>query len=434
MTTRIVRRRLALHTLPALALALACGQGSGDGKATKADAKGKVEAKAKPADDGGKAIADPDGGDMADDGGAAPAAAWSWTLPRGINVPPVVPEDNPMSAAKVELGHQLFMDKRLSVDGTRSCYSCHQNELGNADGRVKALGPGGKNLPRNTPTIWNVGLHAALYWDGRSATLEAQGLAALKGGNMGLGDGLEAKATEIGALAEYKDAFAKAFELEAGKVTADHVAKALSAYQRTLLCGDTKHDQAALDPAAERGWQLFIGKAACVTCHVQDNLSDGLFHRTGIGMVDPASEGADLGRGKISGNAAENFAFRTPTLRNVGRTAPYFHDGSAATLEEAVKIMSGGGKRDAGPVDEKLLDRQLSEAEQADVVAFLRSLDCPGQLEVIGDQKVDGIGDAGAPAGDEPDDAKQDDAKADDKADAKDDTKTDAAKSDGKAG
>lgn len=418
MTTRFDRRAALL-----VALLLACGGGAGDGKAGKTegkqgkagaggDAKSKVEAKSTTAPAG-----DDDGG--GEDDGATPAAAWSWKLPRGINVPPVVPEDNPMSTDKVELGHQLFMDKRLSVDGTRSCYSCHQNELGNADGRPKALGPGGKNLPRNTPTIWNVGLSAALYWDGRSADLEAQGLAALKGGNMGLGDGLEAKAAEIGALPEYKDAFAKAFGIAGdAKVTADHVAKALSAYQRTLLCGDTKHDQAQLDAAAERGWQLFIGKASCVTCHAGDNFSDGLFHITGNGAGDPAAEGADLGRGKITGNAAENFAFRTPTLRNVARTAPYFHDGSVATLEEAVKIMSAGGLRDKGvTIDEKLVDRQLTDAEQADIVAFLRALDCPGTLEVIGDQKVEGIGDAAVePAKDE---AKADEKKADAKADDK---------------
>lgn len=423
MLTGFERQVLSV-ALFGVALACACGdKGAVDGKA-KADGKAKVgtETKAKEAGKAGppKPTGEDGGGDDGDDGSAVPAAAWSWKLPRGINVPPVVPEDNPMSAEKVELGHKLFMDKRLSVDGTRSCYSCHQNELGNADGRPKALGPGGKGLPRNTPTIWNVGLHAALYWDGRSATLEAQGLAALKGGNMGLGDQLEPKAAEIGALPEYADAFAKSFGIAAGaKVTADHVAKALSAYQRTLLCGDTKHDTAQLDEAANRGWQLFIGKASCVTCHAQDNLSDGLFHVTGIGAGDAAAEGADLGRGKISNNAAENFAFRTPTLRNVGKTAPYFHDGSVATLEEAVKIMSGGGLRDKGvTVDEKLVDRQLTEAEQADIVAFLRSLDCPGELEVIGDQKVEGIGDGGA----EP---TKDDAKAEPEKDEKAEPKKD---------
>lgn len=423
----IAQRSIAM----ALGMALSgCGGGS-DGKAdgkAKAAASSKTEAKAKA--EGKTTAAEP----SADDGAGedpAPAAAWSWQLPAGIHTPPRVPEDNPMSAEKVELGHRLFMDKRLSVDGSRSCYSCHQNELGNADGRAKALGPGGKELPRNAPTIWNVGLLPLLYWDGRSADLEAQAVGALKGGNMGLGDGVEAKAGEIGALPEYREAFAKAFGLAAGApITGKHVAMALSAYERTLLCGDTAHDRDAQDEAAKRGWALFSGAAGCITCHAQDNFTDGLFHRTGIGASEPPAEGADRGRGTISKKPEEDFMFRTPTLRNVARTAPYFHDGSVATLEEAVRIMAGGGLRDRGPVDTNLVDRKLTEEEISDLVAFLRSLDCPGSLAVIGDQSVAGIGtaaggsgapdDAEAPAGDaKAGDAKADDAKAGDaKADA----------------
>jgi cytochrome c peroxidase len=403
LSSRPSRVALRFAIVSCLACAVACGGGSDDGKATakkdagkagkgagKAGAKdegGKAEDKADD-DDGAKAEGGAEGG--ADDGGAA--AAWAWTLPRGLVVPPAVPEDNAMSVAKVELGHQLFMDKRLSVDGTRSCYSCHQNELGNADGRPKALGPGDKPLPRNSPTIWNVGLLTSFYWDGRSPNLEAQGVAALKGGNMGLGDALETKSAEIGALPEYKDVFAKVFGLGADeKVTSMHVAKALSAYERTLLCGDTAYDKGELSEAAERGKQLFLGKAACFGCHTGDNLSDGRFHITGIG-VDPKKEDGDVGRFKVSQNEAEKFAFRTPTLRNVARTAPYFHDGSVKTLKEAVKTMAGGGKpRDGLTLDQMLRDVKLTDAEIDDLVAFLESLDCPGTLEEIGDQKAEGI-------------------------------------------
>jgi len=217
-------------------------------------------------------------------------------------------------------------------------------------------------------------------------------VAALKGGNMGLGDGLEAKAAEIGALPEYKAAFASVFGLGADeKVTAMHVAQALSAYERTLLCGDTPYDKGTMDEAAQRGHALFIGQAACNGCHNLENFTDGLFHRTGIGVVDEAAEGADLGRGPIAKDPAENFKFRTPTLRNISRTAPYFHDGSAATLEEAVRTMASGGRPKTGPVDEKLLDRKLTDAQIGDLVAFLSALECPGTLEVIGDQSVPGI-------------------------------------------
>jgi cytochrome c peroxidase len=367
----------------------------GDGKAKPAYQKKGEGRPIKPSEVAPKPDGDDEGrpsGEAGGGGDEVPPPAWAWTLPKGINQPPVVPEDNPMTAEKVELGHKLFMDKRLSVDGSRSCYSCHQNHLGNADGRKTALGPGKKPLDRNTPTIWNVGLQASLYWEGRAANLEAQGVGALKGGNMGLGDGLEAKAAEIGALPEYKDAFASVFGLAEGdEVTGEHVAKALSAYQRTLLCGDTAFDRGELSEAAERGKQLFLGKAACFGCHTGDNLTDGRFHVTGVG-VDPKQKNADVGRFKVSENEAEKFAFKTPTLRNVARTAPYFHDGSVETLKDAVKTMAGGGKpRDGLPVDQMLRDVQLTDAEVDDLVAFLESLDCPGTLEVIGDQTAEGI-------------------------------------------
>lgn len=324
---------------------------------------------------------------------AEPAAAeWTWKLPAGIPTAPPVPEDNPMSADKVALGHALFMDKRLSADGSRSCYSCHQNHLGNADGRKTALGAKAKPLPRNSPTIWNVGLLPALYWAGRAPTLEKQAVGALKGGNMGLGDTLEAKAAEIGGLPEYKEKFAKVFEMKADdKVSSLHVAKALSAYERTLLCGDTKWDKQELDEAATRGQQLFMGKGSCITCHQGPNLSDGLFHITGV-AVDPKQADGDIGRAKVTKNDVDKYAFRTPTLRNVTKTGPYFHDGSVDSLEEAVRTMAGGGKPAEGlKIDQLLLDRKLSDAEIKDLVAFLGTLECPGTLEEIGDQSAEGI-------------------------------------------
>jgi len=325
---------------------------------------------------------------------AAPEA-YAWVLPRGLKAP-AVPEDNPMSAEKVELGHQLFFDKRLSVDGTRSCYSCHQNELGNADGRERALGPGEKLLARNTPTIWNVAYHAELYWDGRAGSLEKQMLGAWKGGNMAVGDGLAAKAAEIGALPEYRAQFRKVFGVgEAEAVTPELVAKAVSAYERTLLCGDTAWDSNTLTPEAQRGWELFRGKAACGTCHSGDNFADGLYHRVGVGVPE-SGEGGDAGRFDASKAEADRYKFRTPTMRNIGKTAPYFHDGSVADLRAAVKLMATGGDRKVKDIDPNLADRGLTDAEIDDLVAFLRALDCPGSLAVIGDQEVAGISDGGA--------------------------------------
>jgi len=354
-----------------------CGKEAGPVEVTKVEAR--VETRSAP------------------EGGAGEAEGYAWSVPRGLKAP-AVPEDNPMSAAKVALGHQLFFDKRLSVDGTRSCYSCHQNELGNADGRARALGPGDKLLARNTPTIWNVAYHAELYWDGRAGSLEKQMIGAWKGGNMAVGDGLAAKAAEIGALPEYRGQFREVFGLGEGEaVTPELVAKAVSAYERTLLCGDSAWDRNALEPAALRGWELFRGKAACATCHSGDNFADGQYHRVGVGVPE-GGEGGDPGRFDASKAEADRYKFRTPTLRNVGRTAPYFHDGSVADLRAAVQLMAAGGERRVPELDANLADRGLTDAEIDDLVAFLRALDCPGSLEVIGDQKVAGIPEPGGAA------------------------------------
>lgn len=387
------------HLPAALVLLVPLGLGGcGDKSSNKGDATAnKGDAKAKPDNKGAKkgdAKAKADGKAPADAGKAA--AAWPWDLPKGLTAPPEVPADNPMSKEKVALGHRLFMEKRLSAGDTRSCYSCHQNELGNADGRKLALGAQDKPLTRNTPTIWNVAYHKALYWDGRAPSLEKQAIGALKGGNMGLGDTLAEKIATVGALPEYAEAFKKVFGLKDGaKVEPAHVAQALSAYERTLLCGDTAADKGELDEAAKRGQAVFMGKGACAACHGGPNYSDGIFHNVGIETRAADAEGVDLGRGKKTGKAEDNFKFRTPTLRNVAQTAPYFHDGSAATLEDAVKHMAGGPKDGAKGLDPLFMDRKLTDAEVADVVAFLKALDCPGKLEVIGDQKVAGIGAAG---------------------------------------
>ena len=364
-------------------LAIACGKKSSDDAAAskKTDKKTDKNSKARGDKGGEKGEAKDNDKTKAPGSGVSP--------PRGLKTSPPIPSDNLMNTDKIALGHKLFMDSRLSVDGSRSCYTCHQNELGNADGRATAIGAANKPLTRNTPTIWNVGYHKALYWDGRAANLEAQAIGAWKGGNMGVGDGLEAKAAEIGALPEYADTFRNVFEL--GKddpVRPEHIAKAISAYERTLNCGDTAYDKAALSESATRGEALFYGKAACMACHNGENLTDGLFHNVGLEADEQGKvrEGADIGHGKVAGDEAKNFTFRTPTLRNVARTAPYFHNGSVATLEEAVRFMAKGGNVKAPGIDPILRDVKLSDAEIKDVVAFLEALSCDGKLEVVGEQ------------------------------------------------
>ena len=368
-------RRLRPGPLALLALLSslgACGSSPAPRKASDAEGDGKHEAKAD-----GKHEA------KADAKAAAPqAAGWSWDLPAGLKAPPV-PADNPMDAAKVALGRRLFLDRRLSVDSSRSCYSCHLDEHGNADGRAKAVGAKDKPLPRNSPTIWNVAYRTSLYWDGRAPSLEKQAVGALKGGNMGLGDTLEAHMAKVGALPEYAGVFREVFGLEAdAPVTSRHVAQAIAAYERTLLCGGTAHDQGKLPEAAARGWALFTGKAGCISCHTGQDLTDEAFHNVGVGVPKDGkvAEGVDRGRGKVTGRAEDDFKFRTPTLRNVSRTAPYFHDGSVASLEEAVRLMAGGGVAGAPGRDPLLQDRKLSDAEVRDIVAFLETLTCDGKI------------------------------------------------------
>jgi cytochrome c peroxidase len=296
-------------------------------------------------------------------------------------------------AQKVALGHALFFDKRMSVDGSRACYSCHQNEDGNGGHDPIAIGPGDKKLSRHSPVIWNVGYYKnALYWDGRAANLEDNAKAAWGGGNMAVGkENLEKKALEIGKIAGYKKLFAAAFPAEK-KVTPDMVANALAEYERTLICNDTAYDKfaagdaAALSDQQQRGLDVFLGKGQCAVCHAPPFFSTamgvdgGAYFNVGIGTAGKPEAEVDVGRMKITNAEIDWAAFRPPSLRNVAKSPPYFHDGSVGTLEEAVKLMASGGIANKAKT-QLLADRGLTEAELADLVSFLRGLDCGGKLE-----------------------------------------------------
>lgn len=322
--------------------------------------------------------------------GAPANAVGPMNLPASLGEVPV-PADNPQTDAKVKLGHQLFFDKRLSVDGSRACYSCHLNEDGNGGKDPLAIGAGDKMLTRHSPVIWNVGYLAELYWDGRSKSLEAQATAAWAGGNMGVGnENLEKKAAEIAAIEGYKTQFDAVFPGEG--VTPTTIVKAISAYERTLVCDDTgydkhaKGDDQALTEEQKKGLDLFMGKAACVTCHAPPHFStayggpQGTYFNVGIGTKDKKEEEVDVGRAKVSNQPADWAAFKVPTLRNVAKSAPYFHDGSVAKLEDAVRVMAGGGypNKNLSPL---VVDRKLSDAEVKQLVAFLAALDCNEKLE-----------------------------------------------------
>jgi cytochrome c peroxidase len=254
-----------------------------------------------------------------------------------------------------------------------------------------AIGAKKKQLTRHSPVIWNVGFLSRFYWDGRAESLEAQALGAWGGGNMGVGqENLEAKAREIGKIAEYKKQFDEVFPKDG--VTPDTIAKAISAYERTLICDDTtydkyaKGDKKALNDTQKRGLALFMGKAACTACHTAPFFSSaymleaGTYFNVGVGVEGKKEDQVDVGRMKVTEKETDWAAFKVPTLRNVSKSAPYLHDGSKKTLEEVVRFMAEGGFKNKNR-SALMTNKNLSDAEIGDLVAFLGALDCNTKLE-----------------------------------------------------
>lgn len=291
--------------------------------------------------------------------------------------PMTIPADNPLTQEKVALGRQLFFDERLSVDGSKSCYSCHVCEKGLTDGLPKAIGPGNKQLPRHSPTLWNIGYHKEYYWDGRSPSLEKQAMAAWTGGNMGVGDKAGEVVARINALQGYREQFQKVFQSDA---TAENIMQAIASFERTIIAGDTAWDRwragdnSAISASAYRGWNIFQ-TIKCTNCHDGVLFTDQQYHNIGIGM-DAATP--DVGRFTVTKKPEDTGAFKTPTLRDVARSAPYFHDGSAKTLEEAVDIMLAGGKPNQYLDKKNLQPQKVLPEQREDLLNFLRSLnvDC----------------------------------------------------------
>lgn len=297
--------------------------------------------------------------------------------------PMPIPADNPMTPEKVALGRQLFFDKRLSADGSRSCYSCHLCENGLSIAQPKPIGALNKPLTRNSPVLWNIGYHKEFYWDGRSPSLEKQALAAWKGANMGAEATLDQIVARINAIEGYRTQFQAVFN---GPATPDNIVQALAAFQRTIFSGNTAFDrwqagdESAVSEQVKRGWQIFDKKAKCTNCHSGVLFTDLQYHNVGIGMDQPEP---DVGRFKVTNKPEDTGAFKTPTLRDVAESGPYFHDGSVATLEEAVDIMVGGGKPNRYLDRKNLQPAKLTPAEKQDLIAFLKSLstDCPPLLK-----------------------------------------------------
>ena len=326
--------------------------------------------------------------------GSAPAAVEFGPGPRASQGPlPQLPAltlaDDPKRHDKIELGRVLWFDKRLSGGNDRACYSCHQNEDGLGGHDPIAVGSGDKAQTRHAPMLWNVAYYkGAFYWDGRAPSLEDNAKAAWGGGNMGAGkDNLDKKAAELAAIPGYKKLFEAAFP--GSEIKADQVASALAEYERTFICKDTAYDRfaagdkTALTEPQQRGLDLFLGKALCVVCHAPpyfttaQAMDGGYYANAGIGTQ--AAE-PDTGRMKVTNDPKDWGKFKPPSLRNITKTSPYFHDGSVAKLDDAVKLMASGGIANKNK-DPNLADRGLTDGERADLIAFLGALECPGKLD-----------------------------------------------------
>jgi cytochrome c peroxidase len=335
---------------------------------------------------------------------------WRNSIPLGLPADTwdyYVPRKNPMTPAKIDLGRKLFFDARLSADGRVSCASCHDPKLAFTDGRAVAEGVGGRRGSRNSPTLLNAMFNTGQFWDGRADTLEDQAIQPLVNPLEMGNNSHDEVISRLAAIPEYRADFQSVFGAEP---RIGLVGFALAAYERTLVSGDAAidrfvaGDQSAISESAKRGFSLFRGKARCSRCHTFSDalpfFTDFNFHNTGVAMNHPnfdklsreayAATGADkareaidalakqeggqeLGRILISYQVFDIGAYRTPSLRNIALTAPYFHDGSAKTLADVISFYNQGGRQNINR-EWDLEALALAEEEQRDLVAFLESL------------------------------------------------------------
>lgn len=320
-----------------------------------------------------------------------------------------IPASNLISSRKVELGRMLFFDKRLSINGTISCANCHDPAVAFTDSQTVALGAGGKLGTRNTPTVLNAAFSQALFWDGRARSLEEQAThPLLNSSEMGMGSA-EGLTKRLAAIPEYRRQFTQVFKSEG--ITIDTIAKAIAAYERTLLSANSPFDRflagnnTAISDAQKRGWQLFKGKAKCIECHTHSRtnplFTDFKFHNTGVAAVEVLfdklvaesaadtdlsemahSEGfSELGRFAVTRRQADIGAFKTPTLRDVELTSPYMHNGSLRTLIDVVQYYNRGGHTDSH-LDQLMQPLHLSDDDVNDLVQFMRALTSNDVLRV----------------------------------------------------
>jgi cytochrome c peroxidase len=261
-----------------------------------------------------------------------------------------VPPDNPITEAKAALGRRLFFDRLLSNDRSVSCATCHDPARAFTDERPLAVGVFGRVGKRHSPSLVNRGFGRTQFWDGRAATLEALAVQPIPDPNemdLSLDDAVARLAADESYRAEFQAVFGRA-------VSTEDLARALATYLRTIRSGDSPYDRFvagdvdALTPQQQLGLQVFRSKGRCIICHGEPTFTDEVFQNTGVAWrVDPeTSAGAyqDQGRFQVTGLQSDRGKFKTPTLREVARTAPYMHDGSLATLADVIEFYNGGGR------------------------------------------------------------------------------------------
>jgi len=311
---------------------------------------------------------------------AESATEYKLKIPFGLEETAVViPADNPLTNEKVELGRLLVFDKRLSQDNTIACMSCHLAKFAFTDGKPVATGIRGQKGGRSAPASFNRVFSTAQFWDGRAATLEDQSIGPFTNPIEHGFANYDVMMAKMMKIAGYRKLFKQAFGDD--NITIGNVGKAIASFQRTILSGNSPADRfdqgqeaGAISAEAQHGLLLFREKARCTKCHSGFNFTDEKFHNLGLGWDDNK---VDLGRYMVTKNAEDIGAFKTPTLREIARSAPYTHDGRFKTLEEVVNFYNKGGVKNPHQ-DPLIIPLELTDEEKRDLVQFLHTLNGDG--------------------------------------------------------
>ncbi len=315
---------------------------------------------------------------------AGDASLQQWLLPEH----PPIPPDNPLTTGKIELGRHLFFDARLSGDGTMSCASCHRPKLGWSDGLPTAHGYQGEVLQRASPALVNVAYNYLLMWDGREKSLEEQAISPMENRKEMNADPEKVIAV-LQADTYYQRTFSKVFPGE--KISQTTLAKSLAAFERTIISRSSafdrwvRGDRDAMSQQQVEGFRLFNGKARCAVCHSAPNFTDDGFHNLGLASFE--REEPDLGRYHVRRLGVMKGAFKTPTLRDIANSAPYFHDGSAATLKQVIDYYAKGPLVETN-VSPNMKRISLTDDEKRALLAFLHALTSPDRSQLAQDLPV----------------------------------------------